>query len=164
MASEKFIWPEPKMTPSIFDISRQVSSSRSTIEYLRSLGMLVDSLKCKKCEWDMVLETVAKKQSSDCQRWKCTNRKCRTTCSIRNGSIFQVKFFNYSWECYDTIHNVNHYNDAIWALWHGKWQENGLFVKPLFAYGTKQNIKNKHYCHYVRQCTTDTLNIPRKSQ
>ena len=51
MACEKLIKDDPKITPIIFEISWQLSTSMSTIEYLRSLEMLVYSLKCKNANY-----------------------------------------------------------------------------------------------------------------
>ena len=77
-------------SPNLIDFMASVSSTKKAIRYAREIGLLLKQLECKKCGNEMAPHKVKTSVSSDEEIFKCTNRKCRHSCSIREGSIFKV--------------------------------------------------------------------------
>lgn len=77
---------DDEVNMTIFDIMEKIALPGQCIAFLRSNNLLLKGRSCDKCHNRMSLhKTVA---VADGQRWNCTS--CKTTKSIRDGSVFYV--------------------------------------------------------------------------
>ena len=78
---------------SILEFTDKVRDKEKCIAHLQQLGLLATGKTCKKCQRPMTLITKSVRVTSDLKQWICT--KCKTSLSIRDGSIFKVKYSNF---------------------------------------------------------------------
>ena len=90
---------------SVIEFCKVICTTEMCIKYLRQHNLVCNSKNCHKCYNPMQLEQKPLYVTSDGQQWVC--HKCRTSASIRNGSIFQV--------CMISVHH-NLLNYVQWSL------------------------------------------------
>ena len=74
---------------SIREFCRKTDGRSKCVEYLRQIDLLASNRRCRKCNKNMKLRNEPKRVTTDMERWVCSS--CKTSLSIRDGSIFQVR-------------------------------------------------------------------------
>ena len=74
---------------SIREFCRKIDGRSKCVEYLRQIGLLASNRRCRKCERNMKKKNEPERVTTDMERWVCSS--CKTSLSIRDGSIFQVR-------------------------------------------------------------------------
>lgn len=74
---------------SIFNFCENTKTTEKCLEFLRENGMIKNSMDCEQCHKRMLLHHTA--STKDRQRWNCST--CKSTKSVRDASLFQVRFF-----------------------------------------------------------------------
>ena len=77
-------------TPGIREFMAKFSGAEATIKFLRTVGLLLTTVWCHKCQKPMKEQDLTVPRSNgDTKRWQCS--KCKRTHSLRHGSIFYVR-------------------------------------------------------------------------
>ena len=69
------------------DFHLATATDDQCIAWLRENRLLATEQSCARCRTAMVEEQRVK--LSDGRHWRCTNKKCKTNCTIRKGSFFE---------------------------------------------------------------------------
>ena len=78
-------------TTSVVHFIGKIHAIDKCIEFLRSHGILTSTQICTKCKSQMSIHKTSTRVTRDQEQWKC--HCCKTSLSIRHGSIFKVCFF-----------------------------------------------------------------------
>lgn len=73
---------------SILEFIGKVTDIAECVQFLRQCGLLLKQASCTKCLYNMTLTKKGMHVTHDGEQWQCY--KCRTSLSIRHGSIFKV--------------------------------------------------------------------------
>lgn len=76
------------LSGSVIDFCKKINNRQDCVKVLRQLSLLGKTKTCKKCHRSMKLKTEAEHVTSDCEKWVCS--RCKTSLSIRDGSVFKV--------------------------------------------------------------------------
>jgi len=77
---------------SVLDFCKKVNNRRECIQFLRQLGLLAPTKRCNNCDRLMKLKPQAEYVTKDLEKWVCS--RCKTSLSIRDGSVFKVIFIS----------------------------------------------------------------------
>ena len=79
--------------PSMIEICNYLRDTASTVAFCRRHTLLRESMVCAKCDKDMTIIQRSAKHCRDGEAWRCAS--CKSTRSIREGSIWLVCFMLY---------------------------------------------------------------------
>lgn len=78
---------------SLLQLTDELRDTDKAITWAMNNGLLAGTRQCGRCQGNVAMK-LENCMEGDGKRWRCPNRGCRSTMSIRNGSFYTISKLN----------------------------------------------------------------------